>query len=185
MRTNRVLHRNSPAGCKWPNVRSDRFGTVPIEFYTGILKKRVWQQKVFGPQPAGSLAVSNLDAPLCAGHEAAGGTLLVMCEFPDGVQGSHHPRPGVRYSGVTRRGFYPDDAVGRRCVRLLWAAFSRGQLFRIGDSLSTGIADTVVYGLHQKSRPSGGATQHGWPDTGYLERLQSECALVGIFLPPV
>ena len=138
-----------------------------------------------GPQPAGSLAVSKLDAPLCAGHEAAGGTLLVMCEFPDGVQGSHHPRPGVRYSGVTRRGFYPDDAVGRRCVRLLWAAFSRGQLFRIGDSLSTGIADTVVYGLHQKSRPSGGATQHGWPDTGYLERLQSECALVGIFLPPV
>ena len=81
--------------------------------------------------------------------------------------------------------YYPHNPLGWRCVRLLRLAFERGQLFRIGDSLSTGIADTVVYGLHQKSRPSGGATQHGWPDTGYLERLQSECALVGIFLPPV
>ena len=38
----------------------------------------------------------------------------------------------------------------------------------------------ITFGLHQKTSTVGGATEHGWPDAGYLDRLLSECAALGV-----
>ena len=35
-------------------------------------------------------------------------------------------------------------------------------------------------GIHQKTAMTGGATAHGWPDAGALERLVSECVAQGL-----
>ena len=117
----------------------------------------------------------------CVGHEDFG-CLEVTTSFPDGTQTEAHPRPGERYRGTIRVGFYPDDEVGKSCVRLLVAAFERGVLFRIGTSATTGAENSVCYAVHQKSRVDGGTSHHGWPDPTYLDRLRSECATRGIFL---
>ena len=71
--------------------------------------------------------------------------------------------------------------IGWGCLRLLRLAFERGQLFHIGDSVTTGKRNVVVWaGIHQKTARCGGATLHGWPDDGCLIRLQSEVASKGI-----
>jgi hypothetical protein len=33
---------------------------------------------------------------------------------------------------------------------------------------------------HQKTRRDGGAAAHGWPDEGYVARLRSEAAAIGL-----
>mmetsp|Transcript_64717 Transcript_64717/g.127041 ORF Transcript_64717/g.127041 Transcript_64717/m.127041 type:complete len:222 (+) Transcript_64717:278-943(+) len=51
----------------------------------------------------------------------------------------------------------------------------------VGMSVTTGKSNTVVWGgIHQKTSPSGGASQHGWPDPTYWGRLSAECANKGI-----
>jgi hypothetical protein len=48
--------------------------------------------------------------------------------------------------------------------------------------VTTGTRNCVVWaGIHQKTSPTGGQQHHGWPDAGYVERLQHECAAVGVF----
>ena len=140
-----------------------------------------------GPQPAGSMSIERQMRLRCEGHGNFG-TLVVAFSFPNGVQGAQHSSPGQHYEGVLRTGFYPDNEEGQACVRLLRRAFERGRAFTVGRSLTTGRENTVVYAIHQKSRPDGGAAEHGWPDPTYLQRLISECAAFGIRLeqcPPL
>ena len=89
---------------------------------------------------------------------------------------------------ASHSGYYPDDETGRSCVRLLREAFVRGLLFCVGASATTGSESAICYAIHQKSRCDGGATNHSWPDSGYLDRLRSECAAHGILIeemPPL
>ena len=48
------------------------------------------------------------------------------------------------------------------------------------SSVTTGNPSVVVWNIHQKTSRTGGATQHGWPDPSYLDRLKSECASVNV-----
>ena len=115
----------------------------------------------------------------CEGHSGVG-TLVVAFEFPSGTQTDRMPRPGVPYTGRERQCLYPDDEIGRRSVTYIRRAWTRGVLFRVGDSRTTGERDVITFGIHQKTSLGGAATNHGWPDAGYLDRLVSECAALGI-----
>lgn len=54
-------------------------------------------------------------------------------------------------------------------------------MFTIGRSLTTGMDNSIVWAsIHMKTSPSGGASQHGYPDPGYLGRLRSELKAKGI-----
>jgi hypothetical protein len=87
-----------------------------------------------------------------------------------------------RYGGTSRCGYLPDSPEGRGACALLVKGFLAGQLFVVGDSVTTGATNCVVWGgVHQKTSPSGGAHYHGWPDPTYFERLMHECAAVGVF----
>ena len=132
-----------------------------------------------GPQPTGTMDSMVDDDSDCDGHPDVG-SIVIEYVFHDGTQAPQHPRPGQRYHGTSRQAHLPNDDVGRQCVHLLRAAFLQGALFRIGDSATTGRKDTVVWAIHQKTSPTGGPTRHGWPDDGYLQRLQSECAAAGV-----
>jgi deltex-like protein len=130
-----------------------------------------------GPQPSGDMAVQRIRDG-CAGHGR--GSLFVQYVFPSGTQGPQHPEPGTPYHGTSRDCFYPDDDVGWRALELLRRAFAAGALFRVGQSATTGRPNTVVWSIHQKTSTTGGATSHGWPDDGYLDRLLSEVASAGV-----
>ena len=139
--------------------------------------KRRW--RVRGQQPDGSMSVSRSSSP-CSGY-AGFGTIRIEYSLPAGTQLTCHPHPGVGYSGTRRACYLPDNAEGRAALRLLKRAFQNGLLFRVGKSITNGEDNTTVWGsIHQKTSDSGGATSHGWPDPGYFNRLQSECAVVGL-----
>ena len=132
-----------------------------------------------GAQPSGSMSTEHRRAEDCDGHPGAG-TIVLQYDFPSGVQQPQHPQPGTPYSGTRRTCFLPNDETGRRCIELLHAAFMQGMLFRVGSSGTTGKDNVVVWNIHQKTQTSGGSVRHGWPDPGYLQRLQSECAALNV-----
>ena len=132
-----------------------------------------------GPQPTGYMRVCR-DSEPCEGH-AEHDTLCIGYVFPSLVQTVRHPNPGVQYEARHTLCFYPDNEMGRRAVELLRRAFTRGLLFRVGTSATHGRENVVTFGgIHQKTSRHGGPTRHGWPDTGALERLESECAALGV-----
>ena len=125
---------------------------------------------LLGPQPSGTLHIQHSDQS-CVGHDGVG-SLLLRFEFPNGTQGPNDPEPGRAYRGTDRLCVYPDGEVGWTAVALLFRGFRMGALFKVGTSVTTG-AKRVVWVVHQKTRHDGGATQHGWPDTEYVTRLNS------------
>lgn len=134
-----------------------------------------------GPQPSGSLTICESPQD-CAGHPGVG-SIELRYSFPSGMQGSRHQNPGNPYSGRNQTAYLPNNEAGQRSVLLLKKVFEVGKMFRVGDSVTTGKKDHVVYGgVHIKTRRSGGATEHGWPDATHHERLASECAAQGVTL---
>ena len=105
----------------------------------------------------------------------------IQVDFPGGVQGPRQPSPGANYTGTARLLYYPNDKKGREGVALIKKAFLRGVLFVVGTSVTTGASNTVIFGgIHLKTAMTGGPTNHGYPDNGWLVRLKSECMTNGI-----
>jgi hypothetical protein len=71
-------------------------------------------------------------------------------------------------------------------LKLLKKAFMAGVLFVVGQSITTGQPNVVVWGgIHQKTALRGGPAVHGWPDDQRLTILTAECKQRGIeLLPP-
>ena len=132
-----------------------------------------------GTQPPGSMRVSKSSASL-PGYPGCG-RITVSYSFPDGKQGPEHPHPGHAYSGTSRIGLFPDNAEGRKVVRLLEIAWRQRVIFTVGRSMTTGCDDCVIWnGIHHKTSETGGPTAHGYPDPTYLNRVQEELATFGI-----
>ena len=138
-----------------------------------------------GPQPSGVMKSRMDPSRDCEGHAAGRGSIAVRYEFEGGVQLEQHPEPGEIYKGRITNVFLPNDDAGSKALQLLKLAFERGLLFRVGKSITTGKPEfgIVWNGIHQRTRRDGGATNHGYPDETFLQRLQSECAVVGVRLP--
>ena len=66
-------------------------------------------------------------------------------------------------------------------LALLVKAFERKHTFIVGDSVTTGQKNCVVWsGIHHKTSPNGGT--FGYPDPTYLNRVTHECADRGVTL---
>ena len=127
----------------------------------------------------------SLEAWSCSGYEACG-TLVIHYRFPGGIQGPRMLRPGAHYSGTSRTTYLPNNGDGREACALLEEAFQMGMIFIVGDSVTSGKQNTVIWsGIHHKTCTWGGAEWHGWPDPGYFSRLQHECAAHGVFAAAV
>lgn len=134
-----------------------------------------------GPQPSGEMTVDYMTNRDCSGYTGAG-TIALSYRFPSGTQGLRMQKPGARYSGTRRAAYLPNTAEGKEVCELLQKAFMQGELFIVGDSVTTGQKNTTVWsGIHQKTSLRGGATNHGWPDPGYFERVKHECASHSVY----
>lgn len=153
-----------------------------------------------GPQPKGTMTHSKNSSSL-SGYPKCG-TITINYSFPNGTQGPEHPHPGVAYTGTSRTAYLPDNAEGNEVLRLLKISFDRRLTFRIGQSVTTGADDQVVWnGVHHKtcaficfihiysspvsnniccSSTSGGSSGFGYPDATYLERVTDELAQKGV-----
>jgi len=135
----------------------------------------------YGQQPTGSMRINPSFGSHCAGSPGMG-SYVISYSFGGGTQTDRNLRPGESFQGTSRTCYVPMTAEGKEAVDLLKIAFTRGHLFRIGDSVTTGSKNQTVWaGIHQKTQSGGGQTNHGWPDPGYFGRLRNECAACGVF----
>jgi deltex-like protein len=132
-----------------------------------------------GTQPNGTMTVTKSSSKLPGYNKC--GTITVNYHFPGGTQGPEHPNPGQHYEGTSRTGYFPDNEEGNKVVNLLKIAWDRKLIFRVGMSVTTGLDNCVVWnGVHHKTSTSGGASNYGYPDETYLERVKDELALKGV-----
>ncbi|XP_077982580.1 uncharacterized protein LOC144437514 [Glandiceps talaboti] len=150
----------------------DNDGKCPFCFQVVLLKR--------GNQPDGKMNHRIERSKHLPGHKGAG-TIVIMYDFPDGVQSGNHPNPGQPYTGTSRIAFLPASAKGQAVLDLLQRAFDNDLLFTIGRSVTTGIEDCIVWNdVHHKTSRTGGPTKHGYPDPTYLDRVMAELAAKGI-----
>ena len=75
----------------------------------------------------------------------------------------------------------PTSPEGIIVFNMLVEAFRRRLSFIVGQSLTTGKKNTVVWsGIHHKTSMHGGPTSFGFPDPSYLDRVSEELEVRGI-----
>ena len=137
---------------------------------------------VNGAQPSGSMSIKLLQNLHCSGSPGQG-TYEITYVFNNSIQGSRMKNPGKNYRGTTRRCYYPNTREGITMVELLKKAFMKGVLFVVGQSVSSGMDNCVIWGgIHQKTQTSGGPQNHGWPDPNRLQIMTDECKQNGVEL---
>lgn len=124
-----------------------------------------------GSMPPGTFWVEVKDNMHCQGFPKDG-TIIIHYHFDS----------GRNYSGTSRTCYLPNNEKGRDVLALLKIAFDRKLTFVIGTSVTTGQKNTVVWnGIHHKTSMSGGATNFGYPDDNYFNRVEEELAAKGVY----
>lgn len=107
------------------------------------------------------------------------GSWMINYSFYDGI------RNGVNYRGTRRNAYLPDTDEGREVLLLLIKSFKRKHTFTVGDSVTTGRNNVVVWNsIHHKTNTSGGTLSYGYPDPTYFNRVKLELASKGVELEP-
>jgi len=129
--------------------------------------------------PQGTMTIDFTQTPKLAGFKC--GSIVFTYHYPNGTQDSRHPNPGQKYKGTSRTAYLPDNKMGNYVLERLITCFERRHTFRVGTSVTTGAANSVVWnGIHHKTSPSGGYSSFGYPDKGYFDRVLSELYHKGI-----
>ncbi|CAI2372144.1 unnamed protein product [Moneuplotes crassus] len=113
----------------------------------------------------------------CSGYECSG-TWHIHYSFYDGYK-----EDGTRYRGTRRDAFLPDTTEGKEVLFLLIKAFKRRLTFVVGDSITTGRKNVVVWNsVHHKTSLEGGSANFGYPDATYFSRVKLELADKGVVM---
>lgn len=79
---------------------------------------------------------------------------------------------------LNRNAYLPNNSEGQEVLKLLKIACDRRLCFAIGESVTTGRKNVLVWVVHHKTSMSGG--MYGYPDPGYMSRVKSELRSFGI-----
>lgn len=136
--------------------------------------------KPMGNCPTGTMQVRHFDATALKFPEGYNiGTYEIHYSLPSGTQISSDDRPGTAYTGTNRYSYLPDTKEGTLVLKRLINAWNQRFTFRIGDSVTTGHKNVVVWnGIHHKTSLHGGT--YGYPDKTYLSRVSGECDDIGV-----
>ncbi|KJH42544.1 zinc finger, C3HC4 type [Dictyocaulus viviparus] len=136
-----------------------------------------------GDQPNGAQMFIRKNHSLkLPGHEDSSFTYEILYKVANGVQEASHPRPGKPFTGTRRKAYVPGTPDGSKVLRLLKFAFERRLIFTVGDSLTTGKRDVVVWNnIHHKTNVHGGPQNYGFPDPEYLRRVREDLTAMGIY----
>ncbi|KAL3273718.1 hypothetical protein HHI36_015148 [Cryptolaemus montrouzieri] len=133
-----------------------------------------------GNQPPGTMEWGVIDKKL-PGYPGCN-TIQIVYNIQSGIQGPDHPNPGREYYavGFPRIAYLPDNAKGRKILRLLNMAWHRKLIFTITRSHTTGCEDVVSWNIPHKTEIGPRSGPHSYPDAGYLNRLLLELETLGI-----
>ncbi|XP_030645519.1 probable E3 ubiquitin-protein ligase DTX3 [Chanos chanos] len=137
--------------------------------------------KLKGTQPEGG-TMHVMRSPSSLPGYGGYGTITIYYDIPSGIQGEEHPNPGQTYTGTRRTAYLPDSKEGNKVLKLLAQAFDQRLVFTIGRSSTTGHNNAVTWNdIHHKTSQHGGPTYYGYPDPDYLQRVQGELKVKGIY----
>lgn len=75
----------------------------------------------------------------------------------------------------------PNNKGGVEVLSLLVEAFRRKLTFKVGQSVTTGQDNCIVWsGIHHKTSLHGGTSNYGYPDPTYFDRVKGELAQYGL-----
>ncbi|KAL8435515.1 hypothetical protein ACSSS7_002442 [Eimeria intestinalis] len=142
----------------------------------------VLQLPGIGPSPPGKMIWTITNRSMLSGHPAEG-TIIINYIIEGGIQTERHAQPNTPFIGTRREAYLPDCLKGRQLLKLLIQAFVKGHLFTVGQSVTSGRSNVVVWnGIHHKTSVSGGVLQYGYPDETFLSRLTEELRARGFCL---
>ncbi|XP_036099158.1 E3 ubiquitin-protein ligase DTX3L [Molossus molossus] len=132
-----------------------------------------------GNQPEGTMSVSYQKTSL-PGYENCG-SIVITYNMNGGIQTKEHPNPGVRYPGIHRNAYLPDNEEGNEVLTLLRKAFDQKLIFTVGESRVSGLSNVITWNdIHHKTSQFGGPDRYGYPDPNYLKRVKQELKDKGI-----
>ncbi|KAF7654457.1 hypothetical protein LDENG_00069630 [Lucifuga dentata] len=135
--------------------------------------------KMEGNQPDGQMTWCSSSIHLPGFSDC--GTLIITYDIPSGTQTEKHPEPGVRYHGLHRIAYLPNNKEGKEVLHLLKRAFDQKLIFTVGTSRTSGLDNQVTWNdIHHKTATHGGPECFGYPDPGYLSRVKEELKAKGI-----
>ncbi|XP_067930342.1 probable E3 ubiquitin-protein ligase DTX3 [Watersipora subatra] len=141
---------------------------------------RVPFREAEGKQPRGGTMTTTRSHNSLPGYEGYG-CITIQYNIPPGIQGPEHPHPGIHFAGTSRVAYLPDTDKGRKVENLLRKAFDRRLIFCVGQSITTGIDNSVVWNdIHHKTNTHGGSSSYGYPDAEYLDRVIDDLKAKGI-----
>lgn len=115
--------------------------------------------------PYGTMTVSRIPGTINYKGSNIG---IIYCNFS--LLGGYNKNGS--FLGETRGCYLPDCDDGILVVKKFINAFKKGLLFSIGDSVTRGTKNVIVYwAAHQKTAISG---TYGYPDDDYIIRVQNE-----------
>lgn len=149
---------------------------VETQRYCPICKARYGIRT--GIMPAGTFSSYVMNRP-CEGFDCK--TLCINWSIPSGTQTDIHPNPGQSYRGAHRTGYLPFNKKGRLVWALMKLAFERRLMFTVGYSITRRVDNVVIWNeIHAKTSMYGGATNWGYPDDSYLDRVIDELRAKGV-----
>lgn len=116
--------------------------------------------------PRGNMTVSIENYP--TGHCEKGNCIICDCKSTILATFSMYEK-GYHRGEVA---YFPNNKYGLELLGIFKIAFDNNLLFQLGVSVSEGAYGIVFAGIHFKTRISGGATKHAYPDHGYLGRIK-------------
>jgi len=132
-----------------------------------------------GRMPSGTMKISKT-TDSCEGFEHVG-SIVMKYDILPGYQQIYHDNPNVPYASTKRTAYIPDNYDGRLLLQRLRYAFSHGLTFTVGQSLTSGENNVVVWAsIHHKTSLTGGIDDHGFPDPGYFFNCNEELDLLGV-----
>lgn len=142
---------------------------------------KMWYGAPRGNQPSNALMYVTKRHGRIPGYDDANGHFEIVYKIPSGIQTREHPHPGRPYHGTLRFAYLPNNREGRKVLEMFRIAFRSRLMFTIGDSVTTGMKDVVVWNcIHNKTSIYGGPQNFGYPDETYLDRVKDELAAVGV-----
>ncbi|XP_076471651.1 putative E3 ubiquitin-protein ligase DTX3 [Babylonia areolata] len=143
--------------------------------------------EIHGDQPKGTMKVKYDKTQQLPGFPP--GTFVILYKFPGGKHSEQAKQYAEeKYLGKEETAYLPDVPEGRKVLMLLKIAFDRGLLFRLGEIQRSSWVHsqrTPEYGItwsgieHKTAKKQ--AARYSFPDDGYLNRVQQQLAVVGVF----
>jgi deltex-like protein len=130
-----------------------------------------------GTMPCGMMRIEDAKKLQCSGYEE--GSFLIIYRIEGGIQKCYHPKPGRHFDPTYREAYLPKNYEGYSLLKRLKFAFSRGMIFQVGKSISTGLENQIVWSSIPH-RTSLGRSTFGYPDTDYFIDANKELDDLGV-----